>query len=325
MSVAATAIAPASLRDDGIKLLVRWCVGRSGTWLLLLAWAIGAWLPGSQPGCGASLTDRLDGAGALASVSFARAHRHNWAMSQADPLSAAPDAIPRRDPSGPLRVGDVARAFLRYDSPKIIAVALSAALGARVAIGGYSWRDLVMPLALIALEPITEWLIHVYLLHARPIRVAGRTYDLLAAREHRAHHAAPSELGGVLVPTYALFVFVPAIAAYLLALSFALEPLIGGERLAWWLSGLVVGYAILLAYEWSHFLIHTPYRPRGRYYKVIWRNHRLHHYKNERYWFGVTSNLGDSVLRTNPEQSSVERSPTARSLIDGEPSGAAGR
>jgi hypothetical protein len=231
-----------------------------------------------------------------------------------DTLSAEPDAIPRRDPDGPLRLGDVLRAFVRYDSPKLIAFALLAALAGRLALGVFSWRDLVLPGALIVLEPLTEWVIHVYLLHARPIRVGARSYDLLAAREHRAHHAAPTELDGVLVPTYALYVFIPAIAAYLYGLSFALQPLIGGQRSDWWLTGLVVGYGVLLSYEWCHFLIHTAYRPRRRYYRAIWRNHRLHHYKNEHYWFGVTSNLGDSVLGTNPEQSSVAKSPTARTL-----------
>jgi Fatty acid hydroxylase superfamily len=236
----------------------------------------------------------------------------------ADPLTAEADAVPRRDPDGPLHLGDVARAFVRYDSPKLIAFALLAALAARLALGAFSWRDLVLPAALVVLEPVTEWVIHVYLLHARPVRVGGHSYDLLAAREHRAHHAAPAALDGVLVPTYALFVFVPAIAAYLYGLSFALHPLIWGDRVAWWLTALVVGYGILLSYEWCHFLIHTPYRPRRRYYKAIWRNHRLHHYKNERFWFGVTSNLGDAVLGTNPEQSTVAKSPTARSLGAGE-------
>jgi len=47
-----------------------------------------------------------------------------------------------------------------------------------------------------------------------------------------------------------------------------------------------------------------------------WRNHRLHHFKNERYWFGVTSTVGDRVIGTLPDQSTVPRSPTARSLGD---------
>jgi hypothetical protein len=236
-------------------------------------------------------------------------------MSSNDPLTAEPDAIPRRRP-GPLRLSDVARSFARHDSPKLIATGLLAGSAARVVVGNWTWRDVVIPVGLIAFEPVTEWVIHVYLLHARPIEIGGHRHDLLAAREHRAHHAAPSELDGVLVPTYALFLFVPAIAAVLFAMSFPIQLVIGGDRLGWWLSGVVVGYAILFSYEWCHFLIHSPYRPRGRYYKVIWRNHRLHHYKNEHYWFGVTSNLGDVVLGTDPEQSSVAKSPTARSLGD---------
>jgi hypothetical protein len=245
-------------------------------------------------------------------------------MSSVDPLTAEPDAIPRRNPGGKHRLNDVARAFARHASPKLIATGFLAALAARLVAGDWSWRDFIVPAALIAFEPLTEWVIHVYLLHARPIRIGARSHDLLAAREHRAHHAAPSELGGVLVPAYALLLFLPAIAAVLYALSFPIHLLVGGDRVAWWLSGVVVGYSILFFYEWCHFLIHSPYRPRGRYYKVIWRNHRLHHYKNEHYWFGVTSNLGDVALGTNPQQTTVPKSRTARTLGEGEV-GSAGR
>lgn len=153
-------------------------------------------------------------------------------MNSIDPLVAEPDAIPRRRPGAPLRLSDVARAFARYESPKLIGTALLAALAARLAVGNWSWRDAVIPVGLIAFEPVTEWVIHVYLLHARPIEIGGRRHDLLAAREHRAHHAAPSELDGVLVPTYALFLFVPAIAAVLFAMSFPIHLLVGGDRIA---------------------------------------------------------------------------------------------
>jgi hypothetical protein len=40
----------------------------------------------------------------------------------------------------------------------------------------------------------------------------------------------------------------------------------------------------------------------------------LHHFKHEGYWMGVSSNLGDRLLGTNPDQRSVPKSPTARSL-----------
>ena len=231
-----------------------------------------------------------------------------------DPLTAPADAIRRRTATGPVRLADVAREFARRDSPRLIAAALVLALAARLAALDFSWRDLVLPLALIACQPLTEWVIHSCLLHAKPIRIAGRSHDLLAAREHRAHHAVPAELDGVLVPTYAVLLFLPLIAAVLYGISLPLHTLIGAARPAWWASGVIAGYAILLLYEWCHFLIHSPYRPRGRYYMAIWRNHRLHHYKNERYWFGVTSHLGDVLLGTNPQQAAVPKSPTARAL-----------
>jgi hypothetical protein len=45
----------------------------------------------------------------------------------------------------------------------------------------------------------------------KPVRFRGRRHDLLAAREHRAHHEAPAELDGVLIPTYAVLIFLPEI------------------------------------------------------------------------------------------------------------------
>jgi hypothetical protein len=98
------------------------------------------------------------------------------------------------------------------------------------------------------------------------------------------------------------------------ALSFPVHLILGGDRLAGAATGLLVSYALLAGYEWCHFLIHTPYRPRGWYYRSIWRGHRLHHFKNEHLWFGVTSTLGDHLLRTAPEQSTVHKSGTARTL-----------
>ena len=44
------------------------------------------------------------------------------------------------------------------------------------------------------------------------------------------------------------------------------------------------------------------------------RAHRLHHFRNERYWFGVTMHLADHVLSTYPGKLDVELSPTARTL-----------
>ena len=54
--------------------------------------------------------------------------------------------------------------------------------------------------------------------------------------------------------------------------------------------------------------------PRSNTYMAIWRNHRLHHFKNEHFWHGVTNNLSDKMLGTNPDQRDVSKSKTARTL-----------
>jgi hypothetical protein len=235
------------------------------------------------------------------------------AQTRSDPLIAPPETVPTTRSTGP-SLRDCARVFVRQPSPPYLFGAVALALAARVVQGQFSWRDLVMVAGLIAVTPFVEWAIHVYLLHARPFMLLGRKVEILSAREHRAHHEAPAVLEGVLVPVYAVLIFLAAIAAVNWALSFPIHLVLGGPRLAYATTGVLTSFAILAAYEWTHFLIHTPHRARSRYYRAIWRNHRLHHYKNERYWFGVTSTVGDRVIGTLPDQRTVQRSDTARSL-----------
>ncbi len=231
---------------------------------------------------------------------------------QDDRCTAPAEAVPSRHEI--VSLGDCVRAFWRQPSPPYLFGAVAIVLGLRIAQGAWSWRDAVMVAGLIAATPFVEWAIHVYLLHAHPFVLRGRRIEMLTAREHRAHHEAPGVLDGVLLPVYGVLVFLPMIALVNWGLSFPIALVLGGQRLAYATTGALASFAILAGYEWTHFLIHTPYRPKRRYFKAVWRNHRLHHFKNERYWFGVTSTVGDRVIGTLPDQRSVERSPTARSL-----------
>ncbi|MCW3069793.1 MAG: Fatty acid hydroxylase superfamily protein [Solirubrobacterales bacterium] len=235
-------------------------------------------------------------------------------VASTDRYTAPADAVRTARSDGPARLADCLREFLRQPSPPYLLGAVAVLLALRIAQGNWSWRDAVMALGLLAATPFVEWAIHVYLLHAGPIELRGRRIEMLTAREHRAHHESPAVLDGVLLPVYGVLVFLAMIAAVNWLVSFPIAVLLGGPRMAYATGGVLVSYAILAAYEWTHFLIHAPYRPRGRYFKAIWRNHRLHHFKNERYWFGVTSTIGDRVIGTLPDQSSVPRSATARSL-----------
>ena len=230
-----------------------------------------------------------------------------------DALTAPDDAVPRRR-ADVLTLGDCWRSFARRSSPRLLGLAIAGALVLRILLGDLGWQDAVWVVGLVAVTPPIEWLIHVYLLHAQPRRIGRVKLDLMAAQEHRAHHREPSILNGVLIPAYAVVMFVAMIAVTIWAMSFLIALILGGDRLAQASTGLIVAYVILASYEWCHYLIHTPYRPHSRYFRSIWRGHRLHHFKNEHYWFGVTSTVGDRLLGTAPDQKQVPRSTTARTL-----------
>lgn len=202
-------------------------------------------------------------------------------------------------------LADEARTFFRHPNSRLLLAATAAALAVRLAFGGWRGADVVVAAVILGLEPMTEWLIHVLLLHARPTTIAGRRVDLLAARKHRAHHADPRDVDLVFVPKQVLYGALPgALVLYGLLLR--------DVRLA--ATAVLVSYAMLTLYEWTHCLIHSRYLPRGRYYRYIWRAHRLHHYRNENYWFGVTIHLADHALRTFPARDDVPASATARTL-----------
>jgi sterol desaturase/sphingolipid hydroxylase (fatty acid hydroxylase superfamily) len=229
-----------------------------------------------------------------------------------DPLTATAVTVAGRG-GDRLTLLDCARAFARFDSPRVMAAFLAAILAARIAVGGWSWLDLAAAALLVALQPFTEWVIHVTLLHSRPRKLGPLTLDLPTARAHRWHHREPRVLEAVLIPGWMIAGFLAPVLAMMWLLSWPWV-LLGGDHLALWLTLMAVSCVLVGVYEWSHFLIHTPYRPRSRYYRRIWRSHRLHHFKNEHYWFGVSSDAADQVLGTSPDHRSVPKSETVKTL-----------
>jgi hypothetical protein len=206
------------------------------------------------------------------------------------------------------------REFMTHFSPRAVLAAGVLVLAARVYVGQWSWRDLLPPLALLAAQPFVEWAIHKYLLHLPPIGLLGRRVELYGSIQHRMHHLSPSDLDRVLLKPIEVVSFVVQIAIAIALIAAAIDLPLGWPVLPLALTGVGFAYLGLFRYEWSHFLIHTPYVPRSRWYRAIWRNHRLHHFKHEGYWMGVSSNLGDRLLGTDPDQRTVAKSPTARTL-----------
>jgi len=205
-----------------------------------------------------------------------------------------------------LSLGEAWAEFVRHPSPWMIGAFLAGSVVARVVVGGGAWWELLIPVGLVALFPVIEWVIHVAILHWRPRSLGPVTIDSLLARDHRAHHADPRDLPLVFIPWRALVWLLPAYVGIALLTT----PTTSGA-----LTLLVSVYGIMAGYEWTHYLVHSDYRPRSAWYRSVWRNHRLHHYKNEHYWFTVTSSgTADRLFGTYPDPATVEKSATATNL-----------
>lgn len=205
-----------------------------------------------------------------------------------------------------MTLGTAAAEFWRHPSPWLLAVALVSATTARAVVADWGIGDALLPFAMLASFPFLEWMIHVFILHWRPRRLAGVTLDSQLARKHREHHVEPRDVDLVFIPFQSLVVVLVAVVGLALWTF---------PRTGMALTFLVVLLAFGLVYEWTHYLIHSDYKPKNGLYRAIWRDHRLHHYKNENYWFGVTtSGTSDRVLGTYPDAASVPTSPTAKNL-----------
>jgi hypothetical protein len=224
-----------------------------------------------------------------------------------------------RDGSEITTLGEAWREFRRKPGPWVIAGAIVAALAGRLALGDPDWRDVAAGLFILVVYPFGEWSIHVYLLHLPPFRWGGRTVELASARAHRAHHESPRRLDLInFSPAEALAILLLAVPAAAALGAGAVALVAGPPPIGALVSMLLTGYVLVGAYEWTHFLIHTAHRPRSRYYRSIWRNHRLHHFKNEHYWHGITNTVSDRILGTYRDQVDVPRSSTARTLRGGD-------
>ncbi len=218
----------------------------------------------------------------------------------ADP---ATPTVPREDRTPSL--GEVFGTFVHNPSPWIIGSFLALAIVARVVVGDLQTSDLVLLAVLLAIQPLVEWVIHITILHFRPRRWRGRTIDFLLARKHREHHADPRDPELIYIPWPVLVWLIPLEVAAAVVLF---------PRAGLGATYLVTVAVIGVVYEWTHFLVHSEYRPRSSFYRAIWRHHRLHHFKNENYWMSISRTWPDRLLGTSPDPSSVQTSPTVRNL-----------
>jgi hypothetical protein len=193
--------------------------------------------------------------------------------------------------------------FLRTTTAALLILAVLVAVLRRAAAGPVGWADAAVLAGLIAARPFAEWALHKLVLHGRPRHWNRITLDPLAAQAHRAHHANPRDPRHLLTPAR---VVVELVVLSWLATSWLPAPLDATALAA------VLGFA--LAAEWTHALVHSAYRPRTAWLRGLVRRHRLHHHRNENYWFGLTSSAADRVLGTSPDPADVPVSTSTRTL-----------
>ena len=196
----------------------------------------------------------------------------------------------RRDLREIRTLGEAARAFFSRPGPRRLAAQAAGAWIARAFCGPPSVTELPVVAIVLAWWPAQEWLAHKLILHSERESIPG--ISPVAAR-HAAHHVEPHDLDLTLLPVSVCEASLPAAVAF-----WAIAGLGSPRRTA---TGVATYATLALLYEWTHFLVHTSYRPRSRYFRKVRRYHRLHHALDEKAWLGFTWPRIDDLLGTAPD------------------------
>lgn len=103
---------------------------------------------------------------------------------------------------------------------------------------------------------------------------------------HGNHHHYPRDRERLFMP--------PVPSIILASLIFGVQYLILGQYVYMFFPGFILGY---LLYGSMHYAIHA-WNPPFKWMKPLWRNHHLHHYKDEDKGFGVSTTIWDRIFGT---------------------------
>ena len=128
-----------------------------------------------------------------------------------------------------------------------------------------------------------EYVIHRFIFHLVTDNPRTRR---IAYVMHGNHHEFPRDRQRL---------FMPAVPSIIISsvLFLLMYGLIANNVLIFF-PGFILGY---LLYASMHYAIHA-WHPPFKWMKPIWRNHHLHHYKNDDKGFGVSSHFWDKVFGT---------------------------
>jgi sterol desaturase/sphingolipid hydroxylase (fatty acid hydroxylase superfamily) len=103
---------------------------------------------------------------------------------------------------------------------------------------------------------------------------------------HGNHHHYPRDKERLFMPPVPSIIIASAL--------FGIQYLIMADKAYMFFPGFILGY---LMYASMHYAIHA-WNPPFKWMKPLWRNHHLHHYKDEHKGFGVSSTLWDHIFGT---------------------------
>lgn len=128
-----------------------------------------------------------------------------------------------------------------------------------------------------------EYVAHRFLFHLVSEKPSMQKFAYIL---HGNHHHYPRDKQRLFMP--------PVPSLILSSIIFGTTYLIIGTTAFMFFPGFMIGY---LMYGTMHYAIHA-WNPPFKWMKPLWRNHHLHHYKNEHNGFGVSTTIWDHVFGT---------------------------
>jgi sterol desaturase/sphingolipid hydroxylase (fatty acid hydroxylase superfamily) len=132
-----------------------------------------------------------------------------------------------------------------------------------------------------------EYITHRYVFH---MGTFTKMREKIQYTIHGVHHEFPKDKERLAMP--------PLLSITLATLLLLVFRLVLGDLVFSFLPGFLVGYAFYLS---VHYMVHV-YQPPKNWFKILWINHSVHHYKHGEYVFGVSSPFWDYVYGTMKEK-----------------------
>lgn len=168
---------------------------------------------------------------------------------------------------------------------------------------GLTWWSVAVFVLGLLIFMFSEYMTHRFLFHLKPPKQPF--FLKMLKRLHYDHHTDPTNLHLLFLP---LWYSIPNLAILAILFYFIVGNL-------WLTFAFAVGLkTMLLIYEWKHYVAHRPVKPISSFGKWVKKMHILHHYKNENYWYGVSTPFVDVLFGTLKDEKEVETSKTAKDL-----------